>query len=87
MVFHKQSRHFFRQKKETFLLNICYPLLTPQFVHATFFFPAFALIVFGTLCKSKSVDHQFQIGLVRARACIGRPIQIPLPFWLGCYGV
>ena len=37
MVFHKQSRHFFRQKKETFLLNICYPLLTPQFVHATFF--------------------------------------------------
>ena len=38
MVFHKQSRHFFFVKRRRlFLLNICYPLLTPQFVHATFF--------------------------------------------------
>ena len=39
MVFHKQSRLFFGQESSgDFLLNVYYPLLTPQFVHATFFF-------------------------------------------------
>ena len=53
LTFHKQSRHFFRQKKETFLLNICYPLLTPQFVHATFF------STYGIFCCSWKVLRWF----------------------------